>query len=172
MGQTSRAFIAMSGGVDSTVAAFLTLQQGIDCIGGTLRLYTGNDTACGSTQDAQDAAAVAQRLGIDFHVIDASHSFRTQVMDKFVRCYLTGTTPSPCIDCNRYMKFGYLLEQALSMGCGCIVTGHYAQIRQDSTTGRYLLYKAADEHKDQSYFLCMLTQHQLRHTRFPLGALT
>ena len=167
-----RAFIAMSGGVDSTVAAYLTQQDGIPCIGGTLRLYTGSDTACGSTQDARDAEAVARRLGIDFHLIDASERFRQKVMDKFVHCYSQGLTPSPCIDCNRYLKFGHLLDTALSLGCTHLVTGHYAQIRIDPITGRYLLYKAADEAKDQSYFLCMLTQHQLSHTRFPLGGLT
>lgn len=167
-----RAFIAMSGGVDSTVAAYLTQQDGIPCIGGTLRLYTESDTACGSTQDALDAEAVAQHLGMPFHLIDASQCFREKVMDKFVRCYIDGLTPSPCIDCNRYLKFGHLLDTALSLGCTHLVTGHYAQIRHDETSGRYLLYKAADQTKDQSYFLCMLTQHQLAHTRFPLGGLT
>lgn len=170
--QNERAFIAMSGGVDSTVAAFLTLQQGVECVGGTMRLYTGSDTACGSSQDVLDAQAVAHRLGIGFHLIDASEAFRHKVMDKFVRCYESGTTPSPCIDCNRHMKFDYLLQKAMELGCDRIVTGHYAQIRQGEATGRYLLYKASDVTKDQSYFLCMLTQHQLRHTGFPLGGLT
>lgn len=167
-----RAFIALSGGVDSTVAAYLTLQQGIDCIGGTLRLYDGADATCGSTQDVLDAQAVARKLGIGFHLIHASQEFRRDVMDKFLRCYRTGTTPSPCIDCNRYMKFHHLLLKAQELGCDTVVTGHYAQLRRDESSGRYLLYKAVDRAKDQSYFLCMLTQNQLAHTRFPLGTLT
>ena len=170
--ETSRAFIALSGGVDSTVAAYLTLQQGIPCVGGTLRLYDGDDATCGSTQDVLDAEDVAKKLGIGFHLIPAHQEFRRDVMDKFLRCYRTGTTPSPCIDCNRYMKFDHLLRWAMALGCDTLVTGHYAQIRRDPDTGRYLLYKAADLSKDQSYFLCMLTQHQLSHTRFPLGGLT
>lgn len=166
------ALVAMSGGVDSTVAAYLAKEQGLNCIGSTLRLYTGSDNACGSNQDAQDAHAAATRLGMDFHLIDASTPFQNCVMDKFVRSYEAGFTPSPCIDCNRYMKFGFLLEQALAMGCELLVTGHYAQMRQDPDTGRYLLCKASDSAKDQSYFLCMLTQQQLAHTLFPLGGLT
>lgn len=166
------ALIAMSGGVDSTVAAYLAKAQGLHCIGGTLRLYTGSDSACGSNQDALDAQAAATRLGMDFHLIDAAAPFQSCVMDKFVSSYEAGLTPSPCIDCNRYMKFGFLLNRAQELGCDCLVTGHYAQIRQNPDTGRYLLYKAADSAKDQSYFLCMLTQHQLSRTLFPLGALT
>lgn len=172
MDHQHRALVAMSGGVDSTVAAHLTLRSGVECIGATLRLYTESDTACGSIQDALDAHAIANRLGMDFQVIDASEAFTHQVMNKFVRCYLEGLTPSPCIDCNRYMKFGQLLEYALSQGCDQLVTGHYAQILYDEASGRYLLKKAVDTGKDQSYFLCMLTQHQLAHTRFPLGGMT
>lgn len=168
----TRAFIALSGGVDSTVAAYLTLQQGFSCVGGTLRLYDGDDATCGSAQDVLDAEAVARKLGISFHLIRAQEVFRRDVMDKFFRCYRAGTTPSPCIDCNRYLKFHHLLQCAMDLGRDTLVTGHYAQIRHDPDTGRYLLYKAADLSKDQSYFLCMLGQHQLAHTRFPLGGLT
>ncbi len=172
MDKKDRAFIAMSGGVDSSVAALLTLEQGWAAVGGTLRLYEGTPGACGSARDVEDARAVAQRLGIGFQVIDATGPFRRQVLEKFVRAYAAGDTPSPCIDCNRYMKFGLLLERALDMGCSHIVTGHYAQIRRDEATGRYLLCKASDLAKDQSYFLCMLTQEQLAHVLFPLGGLT
>lgn len=159
-----RALIAMSGGVDSSVAALLTMKQGYDCIGASLHLH---DSAC-----AADAAAVAQRLMIPFHQFDTMAEFTEKVKDKFVRCYEAGDTPNPCIDCNRHMKFGRLLDIALSMDCQYIVTGHYAQIQKDETTGRYLLRKAVDLNKDQSYFLCRLTQHQLSHTLFPLGGLT
>ncbi len=157
------ALIAMSGGVDSSVAAYLTLQQGIHCIGGTMFLH---DSAC-----KEDAEAVAKRLGIPFCTFDATTLFRQQVMDTFVRQYEAGLTPNPCIQCNRYLKFGYLLEQALQMGCSHVVTGHYTRIRQ-AEDGRFLLCKAADAPKDQTYFLYMLTQHQLSHTLFPLGELT
>ena len=166
-----KALVALSGGVDSTVAAYLAQAQGLDCIGGTLRLYAGSD-ACGSMQDAEDARAAAERLGMEFRLLDATAPFDACVIQKFVQSYETGLTPSPCVDCNRFLKFGVLLEQALQIGCSCLVTGHYAQIRPDPDSGRYLLYRAADVGKDQSYFLCMLTQHQLAHTRFPLGGMT
>ena len=159
-----RALIAMSGGVDSSVAALLATNRGLSCIGATMHLH---DSAC-----AADAAAVATRLGIPFHEFDCTQEFKEKIMDKFVHCYETGDTPNPCIDCNRYMKFGRLLDIAAELDCHYIVTGHYAQITQDPATGRYLLQKAADLSKDQSYFLCRLTQHQLAHTLFPLGDLT
>lgn len=159
-----RALIAMSGGVDSSVAALLATEQGLDCIGGTMHLH---DNAC-----ATDAASVAQRLGIPFHEFDCTEQFQKQVKDYFVRCYEEGGTPNPCIECNRHLKFGRLLEIAQGLDCDYVVTGHYAQIEQDAASGRYLLTKAADEAKDQSYFLCRLTQQQLAHTLFPLGGLT
>lgn len=159
-----RALIAMSGGVDSSVAALLAIEQGLECIGGTMHLH---DTSC-----AADAASVAQRLGIPFYEFDCMDLFRNKVMDYFVRCYEDGGTPNPCIECNRHLKFGHLLDIAQSLGCDYVVTGHYAQIDLDAATGRYLLKKAADTAKDQSYFLCRLTQQQLAHTLFPLGELT
>ena len=158
-----RALIAMSGGVDSSVAALLAMEQGLNCIGATMHLH---DTAC-----AADAAGVAQRLGIPFYEFDCREQFRSQVMDYFVRCYEAGGTPNPCIECNRRLKFGHLLDIARNMGCAYVVTGHYARIELDAA-GRYLLKKAEDATKDQSYFLCRLTQEQLAHTRFPLGGLT
>ena len=162
MAQT-KAMIAMSGGVDSSVAACLIQQAGYQCIGAMMRLHDPS----GSAEDAQ---AVADRLGIPFYLLDRSEAFRQQVMDHFVSAYEQGLTPNPCVQCNRYLKFGQLLEDALSMGCDCIVTGHYCRIEEKD--GRYLLYKATDASKDQSYFLYALTQHQLRHTRFPLGGMT
>ena len=159
-----RALIAMSGGVDSSVAALLAMEQGLQCIGGTMHLH---DSAC-----AADAAAVAARLGIPFHEFDCMDEFRRTVMEPFIRAYEQGATPNPCIECNRHMKFGRLLQIARELACEYVVTGHYAQICFDSGTGRYLLKKAADAGKDQSYFLCRLTQEQLAHTLFPLGGLT
>ena len=158
-----KALIAMSGGVDSSVAAFLMLQAGFDCTGGTMKLL------CAASGDAEDARAVAARLGMDFHVFDMTGQFQQDVMDKFVRCYEEGLTPNPCVDCNRRLKFGALLDAALELGCDCVVTGHYCRIEKNEASGRYLLYKAADGSKDQSYFLYSLNQHQLSHTRFPLG---
>ena len=155
------ALIGMSGGVDSSVAAYLMLQQGYRCKGATMRLFENTD---------EDARAICDRLGIPFHVLDNREAFRQTVMEDFVRCYEAGLTPNPCILCNRTIKFGLFLQQAQELGCDCIVTGHYARIRQEN--GRFLLYKAADTTKDQSYFLYSLTQEQLSHARFPLGELT
>ena len=163
--QTLSALIGMSGGVDSSVAAWLTQQQGIRCIGATMLLH---DSAAGT----EDAASVAQKLGIPFHILDHCDAFRTQVMDDFARCYEAGLTPNPCIRCNKTLKFGAFLEQAISMGCEYVVTGHYARICRDEGSGRYLMKKAADAPKDQTYFLYSLDQHQLAHTLFPLGELT
>ena len=159
-----KAMIAMSGGVDSSTAAFLTRQAGFECLGATMRLLAHKSA------DIADAQAVADRLGMPFHVLDFTESFRKEVMDDFVRCYEAGLTPNPCVVCNRRLKFGALLDAALQMGCDYVVTGHYAKIEESN--GRYLLKKAADSAKDQSYFLYALTQQQLTHVRFPLGELT
>lgn len=160
-----QAMIAMSGGVDSSVAAYLALQQGYACCGATMKLWPGGT-------GADDARAVADRLGISFHVFEATELFEKQVVEPFICAYEQGLTPNPCILCNRHLKFSHLLDLALAHGCNYVVTGHYARIAFDESTGRYLLYKAADAAKDQSYFLASLTQHQLRHTLFPLGELT
>lgn len=167
------ALVAMSGGVDSSVAAYLTRQAGYRCLGAIARLCDSSLPGCADPDGSiQDARAVAQRLGMEFLVLDRTGAFRKEVVDYFAATYEQGATPNPCIRCNSAIKFGDLLQQALELGCSKIVTGHYAQIRQDPATGRYLLYKAADESKDQSYFLAFLTQHQLEHTLFPLGELT
>jgi tRNA-specific 2-thiouridylase len=135
-----------------------------------MRLYTGQDTGCCDTSNVDDAQAVADRLGIPFCVLDFSEDFRSRVMDHFTASYESGLTPNPCVECNRHLKFDKFLQSALEMGCDCIVTGHYARIDYDG--GRYLLRKAVDEAKDQTYFLYSLTQQQLQHARFPLGELT
>lgn len=171
--EEKKALVAMSGGVDSSVAAYLTQQAGYHCIGAIARLCDSSLPGCADPDGSiADARAVAQRLNMEFTVLERTEAFKKQVVDYFVDTYAEGATPNPCVRCNSAIKFGELLEQALAMGCQCIVTGHYARIRRDENTGRYLLYKAMDEAKDQSYFLAGLNQHQLTHTRFPLGELT
>lgn len=173
-----KALIAMSGGVDSSVAALLMQQQGYECIGATMRLYAGQKEApdgsktCCSLDDVEDARSVARRLGITHHVFNFTEDFYENVVNKFVDVYYRGGTPNPCIDCNRCLKFGKLLQRAEELGCGCVVTGHYARVERDKGSGRFLLKCAADQAKDQTYFLACLTQEQLAHTQFPLGALT
>ena len=172
-----KAMIAMSGGVDSSVAAWLTQQQGYACIGATMRLFdndilTAQDSTCCSLDDVEDARSVARKLNMPFHVFNCKAEFEEKVIQNFIRCYEQGCTPNPCIQCNRHLKFDHFLNRALILGCEKIVTGHYARIRFDESSGRYLLRKAADETKDQSYVLYCLTQHQLAHTLFPLGELT
>lgn len=158
---SEKVLIAMSGGVDSSVAAFLMQKGGFDCVGATLRLLDAADT--------QDAQAVADRLGIPFHVFDMRQEFRREVMEDFVDCYRAGLTPNPCVVCNRRIKFGLLLDKAEELGCRYVVTGHYTRIGRDEKTGRFVLRKALDPGKDQSYFLYGLSQDQLSRILFPLG---
>ena len=171
-----RALIAMSGGVDSSVAAYLMKQAGFACVGATMRLYENEDMAapqagtCCSLEDVEDARAVAAKLGMPYYVFNFKEDFGRQVMDRFVAAYETGCTPNPCIDCNRFLKFDRMYRRARELGIGYVVTGHYARIQQ-SETGRWLLLKGPDPQKDQSYVLYAMTQEQLAHTQFPLGAL-
>lgn len=168
--------VAMSGGVDSSVAAGLLKDAGNECIGCTMKLYSNEDAGisrshtCCSLDDVEDARSVAYRLGMPYYVFNFSDDFRKKVIDKFVDSYLEGMTPNPCIDCNRYMKFGKLYERAKILGCDHIATGHYARIEYSG--GRYLLKKAVDPAKDQSYVLYSMTQDELAHTLFPLGGMT
>ncbi len=171
--EAKKALIAMSGGVDSSVAAYLTKNEGFSCLGAIARLCDRSLLGDAFTEESiADARAVAERLEIPFHVIEGADTFKAWVVKDFIRCYEQGLTPNPCIRCNKHIKFSFLLEKALELGCSHIVTGHYAIIRKDGTSGRYLLYKAADEAKDQSYFLAGLDQYQLSHIRFPLGEYT
>ena len=171
---TNKALIAMSGGVDSSVAAFLTKDMGYDATGITLKLFDNEDIGekrektCCSLDDIDDARRVCLKLGIPYYVYNFKDSFKENVIDRFIRAYENGTTPNPCIDCNRYLKFNSLYHRAEELGCHYVVTGHYARIEQRED-GRYLLKKAADPAKDQSYVLYSLTQEQLAHTMFPLG---
>lgn len=176
--ENAKALIAMSGGVDSSVAAFLMGQAGYRCIGVTMRLFNNGligmeqESTCCSLDDVEDARSVARRLGMPFYVFNFTEDFHERVIDKFIRCYECGATPNPCIDCNRYLKFDHLLRRGLELGCEYVVTGHYARISRDAQTGRHLLYRAVDLSKDQSYVLYSLTQEQLAHTQFPLGSMT
>lgn len=171
-----KVLIAMSGGVDSSVAAFLMKNEGYDPIGCTMKLYDNEDIGisrghtCCSLDDVEDARAVAYRLGMPYYVLNFSDSFKEKIIDRFVKTYEQGMTPNPCIDCNRYMKFDKLYERAKALDCDYIVTGHYARIRK--TEQGYQLLKAVDATKDQSYVLYQMTQQELAGTRFPLGELT
>lgn len=168
--------VGMSGGVDSSVAAYLLQVQGFQVTGATMKLFDNaaigeeRESTCCSLSDVEDARRVAYRLGIPHYVFNFSEDFRTQVMDRFARCYRCGLTPNPCIDCNRYLKFGRMLRRARELEIDSVATGHYARIDREGE--RWLLKKAADPEKDQTYFLYSMTQDQLAHTQLPLGGLT
>ncbi len=152
--------IGMSGGVDSSAAAVILMEQGYSITGCTLRLFEGNEASI------EDARLVCEKLGIGHRVIDASSAFRKEVTDRFSQSYISGETPNPCVFCNKTIKFGAMLDAALEMGFDGIATGHYARITERD--GRHLLSCAADPRKDQTYFLYTLNQHQLSHSLFPL----
>lgn len=172
-----RALVAMSGGVDSSVAAYLLTQAGYECIGVTMRLFDNSDagipvgSTCCSLDDVEYAKDASRRLGIYHYVFNLTDDFKRDVIGRFADAYARGETPNPCIDCNRFLKFGRLYERAKQLDCNFIATGHYARICSDAN-GRYLLKKAVDETKDQSYVLYSMTQDELAHTLFPLGGLT
>ena len=172
-----KALIAMSGGVDSSAAAWLTQQMGYDCAGAMMRMFDsdilpGGTSSCCSLDDAEDARAVARKMGMPFHVINAKAEFAQNVIGDFIDTYERGETPNPCVNCNRHLKFDLFLRRAQILGYDKIVTGHYARIEYDEARRRWLLKKALDESKDQSYVLACLTQEQLSHTLLPLGTMT
>ena len=159
----------VAGGVDSSAAAALLVQQGYDCDGAMLKLAPNEDSRCCSADDAEDARQAATRLGMRFYVFNETDRFRRCVMDRFTAEYAAGRTPNPCIDCNRELKFGALLDRALTLGYDYIATGHYARVAYDAESGRYRLLRGAERRKDQSYVLYQLTQHQLAHLLLPVG---
>ncbi len=167
----------MSGGVDSSTAAALLKTQGMEVIGVGLKFsacdapISDMPTCCGFA-DMRDARAVAERIGFPFYVLDAEQAFAAEVIEPFCRAYLNGKTPNPCIECNRALKFGRLLEYAGTLGACYLATGHYARITRDAASGRLQLCKGIDAHRDQSYFLYPLTQAQLSRLLFPLGEMT
>lgn len=172
---SKKALIAMSGGVDSSVSAALMCEKDYECIGVTMKLYEKEETcetsdkACCTLSDVEDARNICHKLGMRFYVSNFKEDFSEQVIARFIKAYEIGATPNPCIDCNRYMKFEKLYHRAKEMSCDLIVTGHYARVEKDENTGRYLLKKAKNIKKDQSYVLYFLSQEQLEHTLFPLG---
>lgn len=172
-----KVMVGMSGGVDSSASAALLQQAGHDVAGVTLRLFDNADITqthtkgCCSIEDVDDARAVCAKIGIPFFVFDFGKDFNELVIQRFADEYEQGLTPNPCLDCNRYIKFDKMLERAVLSGYDHIATGHYAQVEQDSKTGRWLLKKAVDETKDQSYVLYTLSQEELEHLLLPLGKL-
>ena len=174
MTEKPTALIAMSGGVDSSVAAALMVQRGYDCIGVTMKLRSSSDCACTeksccTADDAEDARNAAYSMGMKFYVFNFVDEFERDVIGRFISAYENGQTPNPCIDCNRYMKFELLYQRGRALGCEYIVTGHYARTEFLPEYGRWVLKKARNLAKDQSYVLYSMTQEQLSHTIYPLG---
>ena len=169
--------MAMSGGIDSSVSALLLLEQGYELVGATFRTFDyikesclAKEKGCCSVESIMEAKHFAESLGVEHHILDFRQLFRDHVIANFVQEYKLGRTPNPCVLCNSHIKWGVLLKAADELGCDYIATGHYARIAQHR--GHYYLQTAADEHKDQTYFLWMLTEENLKRTIFPLGDLT
>ena len=174
---SKRVLIGMSGGIDSTVAAILLLEQGYELVGATFRTFDSikesclaKEKGCCSVESIMEAQRMAATLGFEHHILDFRDTFREHVIGNFVSEYARGRTPNPCVLCNSHIKWGKLMQAAEQYGCDYIATGHYAQIAEHR--GHMYLKNAVDTHKDQTYFLWMLTEENLRHTLFPLGGLT
>jgi tRNA-specific 2-thiouridylase len=165
--------VAMSGGVDSSVAAALLLDEGHDVTGVTLKLWGGaSDSGCCSVSDVEDARRVAAQLGVPHYVFNFGAEFEDAVVAPYVEAYRSGRTPNPCVACNEHVKFGRLLARTAELGFDALATGHHVRRRVDPATGRFALHRAVDAAKDQSYVLAMLGQPELAATRFPVGELT
>lgn len=188
MSGKQRVVVAMSGGVDSAVAAALLVEQGFEVVGISLKLLSSrlpvrctqtgaaSDTErpdrCCSAKDVEDARLVATQIGIAHYVLNYEQQFHREVIQEFTEAYLGGLTPNPCVRCNGLVKFGSLLRQAVGLGAEILATGHYARVDRDSRSGRHLLRRGSDHERDQSYFLYSLTQAQLARVRFPIGRMT
>lgn len=176
MAENKKVMIGMSGGVDSSVAAFLLQKESLEVIGATMKLYNNEDIdfvsekTCCSLDDVLDAKSVCARLGIRHYTLNMTDDFKKEVIERFISAYQNGFTPNPCIDCNRYMKFSKMLHKAQELNIDYVATGHYARIEKQGD--RYILKKAVDLSKDQSYVLYSLTQEQLKVIKFPLGNYT
>lgn len=169
-----KVLVGMSGGVDSSMCAYLLLKDGYEPTGANCRFFDNDDAfikekTCCSLEDSLDARQVAYKLGIPFYVFNFKDDFKEKVIKNFVETYVDGATPNPCIECNKHLKFDKMLRRAQELEMDCVATGHYAIIEYDEGSQRYLLKKGIDETKDQSYVLYCLTQKQLSHTLFPLG---
>jgi tRNA-uridine 2-sulfurtransferase len=172
--QSPRVVVAMSGGVDSSVAAALLVEQGYDVVGIMLKLWSDGESSrvnrCCTPADTDAARSMANQLGIPFYLINVADSFKSIVVDYFVNEYAAGRTPNPCLECNRHIRFELLLNKALGLGAQYLATGHYARVQQ--VNGKYQLLRGIDPKKDQSYVLSVLGQPELSHALWPLGEMT